>query len=442
VRTGRSVLAALAALLALAAVPASASAAVSITSFTITPASTQAGSNPDVTTDATFSNAGGDTVKDATLTLAPGLLANPTAPTTCQSSDFQHDRCPGSSRVGDGTITATAPAFGTTVTLPVSIYVVAPQGGELARIGLIVDFFNYPAARVTAPVQLRTAPDVGLNIPLTDIPNQVSNVGIAIDELRLRLFGTVNGQPFTRLPTSCAPAHTGLSVDSYGAPSTAVTATAAFTPTGCGSLSYNPHLTAAATLDSGDNGVALDSTITESAGDAATVSAALGLPAGLAPRLSALQAACSANDLSSCPAVGSATVSTPLLTSPLTGKLVLAAHAGSLPTLDAVFPPPFAIVLPATASLSSGGLRTSFGGIPDIPITSLEVKLSGGPSSILTAGSGLCTQPQTLSAVFGAQSGASASLTPALSVTGCGPAAATHHPGHRRHHKHKRHRRR
>ena len=49
-----------------------------------------------------------------------------------------------------------------TVRLPVSIYLVAPQGAELARIGVIVRFFDFPAASMTAPVDLRTAPTVGL----------------------------------------------------------------------------------------------------------------------------------------------------------------------------------------------------------------------------------------------------------------------------------------
>jgi hypothetical protein len=420
----RPLIAVLAAAAALALSAAQASAAVSISSFTLAPASTQAGASTAVSVDAKFSSSDGDSVKDATLSLAPGLLANPTAPTRCQASDFQNNTCPSSSQIGDGTITATAPSFGTTLSLPVRIYLIAPQGSELARIGLIASFFDYPAASVSAPVQVRTSPSVGLNIPLTGIPNQVSGTSVTIDEIALRLFGTVNGQAFTRLPTSCGVAHTTLTVDSYGASSTPVTGDGAFTPTGCSALSYNPQLSASATLDSADDGVALDSTITQSASDAATGTATLAVPSVLSPRVSALGSACSAGDLSTCPPVGSATVTSPLLGSPLSGIVVLATNASS-PTLDAVFPAPFALVFRGTPSFGTSGLQVSFTGIPDIPITRLEVRLGGGPNSLLSVGSGLCSQPQTVSGQFGAQSGATAIVSSTLAVNGCDGSAGS-----------------
>jgi hypothetical protein len=410
-----------AALGCLAVVAPAALADVNVSSFSISPSTTQAGGNPDVTLDAKFSSSTGDTVKDATVSLAPGLLADPSAPTRCSASDFQNQTCPSSSRIGDGKITGTAPAFGTTVKLPIQVYLVAPQGTEIARIGVIADFFDTPAASLTAPVQLRTSPTVGIDIPLTGIPNQVSGTDVRIDELSLRLFGTVNGRAFTRNPTSCSPATTSLTIDSYDVASP-VGADATFTPTGCNSLTYAPQLTARAAVDQGDDGVEFSATVTQSPGDAATSEVSMTLPAGLSPRLSALGGACSAADLSSCPSIGTATVTTPLLPGSLQGQLVLAAGpAGALPTIDAVFGPPLSLTLVGTPSLAANGLVATFSGLPDVPITSLGVDFAGGANSILTAGSDLCSQPQTLAGDFVAQSGAGAHVAASVTVDGTCP---------------------
>jgi hypothetical protein len=298
------------------------------------------------------------------------------------------------------------------------VYLIAAQGSEVARIGVIADFFDVPVATLSAPVDVRSSPTVGIDIPLTGIPNQISGIDVRVDELKLELYGTVNGQPFTRNPTSCSAATTGLTIDSYGS-STPVTAAASFTPTGCETLGYSPQLAATATIDQGDDGVDFSATITQSAADAATSAVTITLPSGLSPRLSALGAACTASDLTACPAIGTATVTTPLLSAPLQGQLVLAAGSpGSLPMIDAVFGPPLSLTLVGTPSLGASGLAASFSGLPDVPLTTLEVDFTGGPNSILTAASALCSEPQALTGDFTAQTDATAQVTAAVAVSG------------------------
>jgi hypothetical protein len=407
-----------------------AGAAVSVTSFTVAPASTQAGGSPDVTVGVTFASPGADTLKDATLSLPPGLLANPSAPMVCTAAAFQAETCPASSQIGDGTITATAATFGTTLRLPVGFFLLTPQSSaELARIGVIANFDDFPVASISAPVRLRTSSGTGLDISLNDIPNQVSGIGAQINELSMRLYGTVNGGHFIRMPTSCAAADTHLTIDSYGSPATQVPADASFTPTGCAALAYAPHLAAQVSPDTGDNGAAFDASITQTGAEAATKDVTLTLPSGLSPRLSALSSACGAGDVSTCPAVGTATVTTPLLPQPVQGKLVLAANTSGLPSLDAVFPPPFALTLKGTPSVSSGGVQATFGDIPDFPITKLQVHLNGGSGSLLTAGPDLCSQTQSAVGLLTAHSGATAHLSEAATVQGCsGPGGGASTP--------------
>jgi hypothetical protein len=129
--------------------------------------------------------------------------------------------------------------LGTSLTLPIGIYLIAPQGSEIARIGVSADLFDTEPVTISAPVQVRTSPTVGIDLPLKDIPNTVDGTSIQLDQIKLKLYGTVNGRPFTSNPTSCQPADTRLTIDSYAAGSP-VSADASFTPTGCDQLPYNP----------------------------------------------------------------------------------------------------------------------------------------------------------------------------------------------------------
>jgi hypothetical protein len=410
-------------LLACLAVGAStAGAAVSIPSFAVTLSGLQAGSNPDLALATNFSNSSSDTVKDALISLAPGATINPNAATLCGASDFQRGTCPGSSQIGDGVLSAKELGPGS-VQFPVGLYLMAPQGPELARIGLIAKNGGSPVATISAPVTFRGGPDAGLNIYLAGIPNQIGALPIQVTALSLRLFGTVNGNAFTRLPTSCGPAPTFLSIDSYQVAPTAATAASSFSPVLCGSLSYRPQASVAASVDSGDPGVGLTASFTQGPGEAATSSVAMFLPSGLAANHSALSSGCM--DLSTCPVVGTATATTPLLASPVTAKLVVAAGF----SLYAVFPPPLAMTLRGIASVSGNTLQLMFSGLPDIPLTGLTIGINGGPGSILTVGSGLCSGPQTVGGQFAAQSGATVPLNAGLNISGCRSFGSTRRPG-------------
>ena len=410
--------------------PAVAQASVSISSFTVTPSTTQAGAAPDVELHAQLSSPDGDTPSAVTVSLAPGLLADPNAPTVCSSTDYANQSCPASSQIGHGTITGYSPAFGTSVSLATQMYLIQPEGSAIAEIGLIADFYDYPAANVKAPVSIRTSPSVGIDIPMTDIPKVFDDNGtqipIQIQDIDLTLSGTVNGKPFTRNPTSCAAATTTFTLESYGAPSSPVSAQGGYTPTGCASLAYAPALSAKSVIDSADDGVSFDSTITQTATDSATSSVAVSVPSGLSLRGSTIAAACEPSTLASCQPIGTATVVTPLLGQPVTGSLYLVSSSTGLPSIDAVFPSPLGLTLQGSPSFTSSGLAATFNGLPDVPLTSLEVDFAGGGNSVFTAGSTICSPGQSVTGTFGAQSGASATVTAPLSVSGpCPPASDT-----------------
>jgi hypothetical protein len=419
-----AVRAALALALVFGAAPASAT--VTVASFAVTPSSTQAGANPSLTQDIRFTSSPGDTVRNLTLALPPGLLANPTVGPACASADLQAGTCPAASRVDDGTSTVSVTTFGIPVDAPAQLYLVAPLQGELARIGLVVAFGG---VRVVSEgsVSARTSTDSGLDIRFADLPSTLpgSSEPLQIDRVNLTLPGTVNGARFTRNPTACAAATTRLAGASHGG--SAFAAESAFTPTGCELLPFAPGLTAAATLAPPSDGAAVTTTITQADGEAAVKSTKLTLPRGLTPRLTAVTRACSLPDAAACPesaTVGSAVISTPLQGTPLDGRVVLVSGT-PLPGLAIVLPPPFPLRLAGTTALGATGLTATFAGIPDVPIASLRVSFAGGSNSLLVGSTMLCAGSHELRGEFGAHSGKAAAASARLAVSGCAAAPAT-----------------
>jgi hypothetical protein len=250
---------------------------------------------------------------------------------------------------------------------------------------------------------------------MTGIPNQVSGIPAQINALNLRFYGTVNGNAFTRLPTSCATTQSLLTVDSYQAPSGIATSASSLTPVLCEAVAYQPQVSVGASIDPSDDGVGLSASITQGPGEAGSNSITFLLPPGLAPRRSVLASTCSAT----CPWIGTVTLRSPLLAAPETGQLLLAGNGGSTASLSAVFPPPVAVALPGTASISGNALQLTLSGIPDIPYTSVVVNLGGGPGSIVAVGDGLCAGPQTVGGQVASQGAATVPVNSAVSLSGC-----------------------
>ena len=401
-----------------------AQATITVSSFSITPSTTQAGGSstspgPNLTVDAQFGTTNGDSPQDITLALAPGLLANPSVATLCTGAQFSGNNCPAASQIGSGTVTGTAPSFGITLDLPATVYLIQPTGSEIARLGIIATFFDYPVATISAPVAIRQTPTFGINLPITGLPNTIDGTQVIINGLHLVLPGQVNNMPFTRNPTSCSAAASSLTADSYAAPTTTVTQTSSFTPTGCSSLPYAPTIAGTAALDASDDGLAVTATITQTYDESDDQTVNLIMPLSLSPRLSVLSSACTNTDVTTCPAIGTATISTPLLATPLTANVALIAHTNSIPTLAINIPAPIGITLTATPVLTGQTVQALVTNIPDIPLTSLQLNLPGGPNSLFRAGTHFCTVAQTFGADFTGWSGATTSPTGAATISGC-----------------------
>ena len=398
-RRSRSLLLACAAVAAAAVFAPAASASIA-PAMSLSVGGTAAGSTNSVTIDLSFSPSGGDSPKDLTVSLPPGLLADAsidggaclTMPSTSPST---------SCRVGIGTVAGSGPE-----TNPVTLYLVAPpNAGDLAGLAM---FFNGVAAPLVGDVAFRPSGDpagVGLNMTLSSIPQ---NLGVESLDIRFSAM---------RLPTGCpsTPANVTIAADSWG-DATTKTAAAPLLPTGCPSLSYAPTFTVAAAKDAADSNLSFTTEITQLPGDATTNSIVLKLPFGvLGLNASAINFFCSGPPFAGCTSIGSVSSTSPLYPAAMGGSIYL---TGSLaaPAITLVYSAPFPITINGIVNLTTG--TTTFSGIPDIPLTDLKVILAGGSHAIFTTA---CSPPTgTTTATLTPQNGAApVTESSTFTVSGC-----------------------
>jgi hypothetical protein len=155
------------------------------------------------------------------------------------------------------------------------------------------------------------------------------------------------------------------------------------------------------------------------------------LPKQLPSRLTTLQKACPAKTFeanpAACPAasrVGQVTAVTPVLPVKLTGPAIFVSYGGAkFPELVFVLQGYGVTVdVHAETFISPAGVTSStLRRVPDVPISSFELKLPQGPYSALGANANLCKVKGGLKmpTAFTAQNGAVIKQSTPISVTGC-----------------------
>jgi hypothetical protein len=366
-------------------------------------------------------------VKNVRVDLPPGLVSNPLATPQCSQSAFPS--CPIDTQLGTETLTT---PLGTLPPLPV--FNMVPQKGQVS------DFaFNAPVfGRSDIVGGLRGTTDYGLFFTISDIPQNANLVasrlefwGIPADPAHDAARGGASDAPrtpFLTLPTACAgPQTTTLTVSSYNDETATKTATTATGASGCDTLPFSPRLSAVADGNtSAANGAGLTVTLQQPQGQANVHSVSVVLPKELTARGSTVVGACLEATFKADPArcaaaqVGTVSSSTPLLAGTLDGPVYLVAHGQGLPTLEAVLTAPGLLIrLTGSITFAAAGLTSTFGSVPDLPITSFVLMLPTGPHSALSSTKGVCGGPLTMATTITGQNGAQISQTTPIDVTGC-----------------------
>ena len=95
---------------------------------------------------------------------------------------------------------------------------------------------------------------------------------------------------------------------------------------------------------------------------------------------------------------------TPLLSEPLSGPVYLRSSSNLLPDLVTVLHGRgLRIVLEGRIDSSHGGIRGTFEGLPDAPVSKFTMVLSGGRRGLLVNEKNLCSAPQLATARFAGQ---------------------------------------
>jgi hypothetical protein len=401
--------------------PAIAQAQFDVPAFSVTPKSLQAGSHPDVTIHAEFS--GSEHVRDLTISLPPGLVGDPSSKPQCAQAAFQADNCPASSRVGTTSVRTVIPPLAILpITASGDVYNVVPAAGEPARLGVVVRPPGASKVFIASPVRIRPS-DGGLDSVITNMPSTVAVAGFPV-EMFIQAMDLTLAAPFASLPTACKPAQARIAAVS--AAGTAASRLAdPFTPTGCDKVPFAPRLEATVASTKLPT---LKTVITVPRGHASTATASVTLPRALAVNVAALNDVCTLEEQAAgpCPErarVGSAVARTPLLAQPLTGPVLLASVPGQpLPGLRMDLSGAAALTFAGTVDLSP--IRTTFAGIPDVPLERFE--LTFDPNRTLVVRGDLCRGPEPrLAAELTGHNGATARLDEPLAVTGCELPAAT-----------------
>jgi hypothetical protein len=399
-RPRRALLGLVAAVAALAAAPSVALAAGE--TITVTPSNLQAGGSTTVTSAAHFAPGAGDTPKAVVISDPPGLLASLNANPSCITGTPQ---LTASCQVGTASVTANS-----TTSSGNAVYLVPPQSST--------DFAGIDTVVGSAPpqytgVSLRMSPTVGVN--LTTNFTQVS--GVQVTDVSTTLNPTLNGQPFTRMPTSCAAATTTMTVTYFNGTPTNTVSSAPFMPSGCQNLPYSPNLSASIAADS-HGGASLVLGVTQAANESASKSFSVTFPKGLTPNVTADAPCLNATGCQ----IGTATATSPLVPNSAlaSGKLSLGGSVSS-PAITIAFPGSFGLTITGAVSLTSNSV--TFSNLPDIPISALTLNITGpnGQKAFLTD----CA-PASVTGTFNPQSGTPAhNSTAPIKFTGCATATAT-----------------
>jgi hypothetical protein len=375
-----------------------------------------------------------------------GLLGMISKVPLCGEPQAAEGTCPVASQIGHTTVEAGPGPAPLVVPEPgqpaAPIYLTGGYKGAPYGLSIVVPVVAGPFNLGTVVVRASIAVDpVTSQLTVTTDPLPSIIDGVPTD---LRTINAVIDRPgFMFNPTNCAPQEfAGSATSTEG---TVVPIASHFQMGSCRSLTFKPDFkVSTAGQTSKANGTSLDAKIVypttplganQASSQANVASVKVDLPIQMPSRLSTLQKACLAKvfeeNPASCPVdsrVGIATAVTPVLPVPLTGPAYFVSHGGeAFPSLIVVLQGYGVTVdLVGTTFISKAGVTSStFKQVPDVPITSFDLKLPQGPYSALAANlpvsahGSYCGQKLVMPTHFVAQNGAEIQQNTPITVEGC-----------------------
>lgn len=355
------------------------------------------------------------------VTLPPGVLAKLAGVGLCEGAQAQSGDCPASALVGHGTVAAgpgpsplwlpqpgkdpiNAYLSGPYKGAPYSLVVRSPAQAGPFDLGTIV-------TRAGIYVDPETAHATVISDPLPQILE-----GVPIDYRTIHV--AVDRPNFALNPTGCTEKQAKATLTSTEGAT--ATVSAPYRVGGCKALDFKPSL--AIQLKGGTKRgahPALKATLKARPGDANIARAQAALPHSEFLDQAHIRTICTRVQFAAnaCPAAaiyGKARAFTPLLDQPLEGPVYLRSSSHELP--DMVVALKGQVDFDAVARIDSvnGGIRSTFEGVPDAPITKFVLEMQGGKKGLLVNSRNLCKGQAHAEVKLAAHSGAKTTLRPVL----------------------------
>ena len=349
-------------------------------------------------------------LRSVTTTMPGGLLANVGSVPLCGEADAAAGSCAESSRVGT-TRTLAGPG-NTPLGLPGKVFLTGGYKGAPYGLAIVVRAIAGPFDLGTVVVRaaIHVDPRDGHVTVVSDpIPNMLNAKGKdGVDNGFLLLLRevqvNVDRPGFMLNPTNCAPKEIGATIGAV--PGQSVTAASRMQVADCSALGLDPKL--ALTLSGKGQTTdgkhpAISAVLTQPAGDSNLKKVKVTLPLSLAldPDNAESDGLCSfvegSKDDPKCPAssvVGTATAVTPILNEPFTGPVYFVKNVRKDPksgreirTLPKLVIPlrgnGILLTLTGTSNVVDNRLVTTFDLIPDAPVSSFKLNITGGKKGIL-----------------------------------------------------------
>jgi hypothetical protein len=372
-----------------------------------------------------------------TVQLPPGLGAILKSVVRCPEPQASLGQCGPESEIGQSV--ASAGVGSQPIVQDGRVYLTGPYDGAPFGLSIVTPAKAGPfdLGEVVVRAAIRVDPATAAVTVSSALPTVVQGIGEGPSGVPLALKGVqvkIDRPGFQYNPTDCDPLQVEAAMS--GQEGATATQSAPFQVSGCAELPFKPVLSAstqgqASRLD----GASLTVTVTSSPGQANIAKTVLTLPKQLPSRLSTIQKACPQAvfqaDPAGCPegsVIGSATVRTPVLATPLSGPGYLVSHGGeAFPDVEFVLQSEgVQIVLDGHTHIKNGITTSSFESVPDAPLERFEAVLPEGPHSALGTylpeadGYDLCTSSLTMPTTITGQNGAVIARTTKIAVTGCG----------------------
>jgi hypothetical protein len=301
--------------------------------------------------------------------------------------------CPAASRIGG--VVAGAGAGNHPLYVPGNAYLGGPYKGAPLSVVAIVPAVSgpYDLGDVVVQTALQVDPVTARVSARTDpLPKILEGV-----PLRLRsLLVNLDRPGFVLNPTNCDPFSIETSV--FGTEGGVAHPSADFQVANCSILPFSPKLSLRLKGNSKRRGhPALRAVLQTSPGEANLARTVVAMPKNELLDQSHLGNVCTRPQFAAeaCPAssaIGTASATTALLDQPLTGNVYLRSNPDrALPDIVADLEGQIDIELAGAVDRGpSGGLRATFAGIPDAPVSKFTLDLAGGKKGLLINSKSLC----------------------------------------------------